>query len=71
VATRFVDDRGKEWEVWEVRARRLVADARPSPLPRGGREESWLYFESATQRRHLATYPVWWQALPEHELEAL
>ena len=72
MTTRFVDERGTEWEVWEVRARRLVADAPPPPphkAPQG--DESWLCFESATQRRYLSTYPSWWHALPEHELDGL
>ena len=69
MALRFVDDGGTEWEVWEVRERRVLADA---PLRRRGRgdqvDPSWLYFESATQRRRLARYPQWWHAMAPRAL---
>lgn len=73
MATRFVDERGTEWEVWEVGARLPLADA---PVPRWSRagkqrEQGWLCFESATQRRRLGRYPRWWEALPSSELAAL
>jgi hypothetical protein len=77
MALRFVDDRGTEWEVWEVGAYRPLADA---PLPRRARSQSgfggrgpgsWLCFESATQRRRLERYPEWWHALSPRDLAAL
>ena len=68
MATRFVDARGTEWEVWRVDARPTLADA----APRGARRDaSWLRFESATQRRRLAPYPAWWEALGNRELAEL
>ncbi|MBV9881275.1 MAG: hypothetical protein JO180_12300 [Gemmatirosa sp.] len=74
MATRFVDARGTEWEVWEVDARRLPADAAPPPTARWRDAAStggWLRFESATQRRRLDRYPAQWQALDAESLSAL
>ena len=68
MARRFVDARGTEWEVWKVEARPTLADS----APRGGRgAQAWLMFESATQRRRLARFPAWWEALGAAELETL
>jgi hypothetical protein len=67
-----VDDRGVEWEVWELASRFNLADAPPVRACAGiGGEASWLCFESATQRRRLARYPARWHAMLPHELEAL
>ena len=73
MAARLVDARGVEWEVWELAPRPLPADvasptAHEAMMHAGG---SWLCFESATQRRHLARYPARWHAMLPHELEAL
>ena len=68
---RVVDARGTEWEVWEEGVRPVLADG---PVPRGrGRaaSASRLCFESATQRRELARYPMDWGAIPEPALVAL
>ena len=70
MARRFVDARGTEWEVWEMGARPVLADAAPPKRrPKGG--QAWLCFESPTQRRRLARYPRSWQALSARELAAL
>lgn len=71
VPIRFVDDRGTEWEVWELAPRRVLGDAPPSRASEGYGATSWLCFESATQRRHLATYPARWPAMLPSELMAL
>ena len=71
MAVRLVDARGVEWEVWELAPRATPADLSSSHEATAGTGSSWLCFESATQRRHLGTYPAWWHALPSHELEAL
>jgi len=68
MATRFVDARGTEWEVWEASAPRRLADAGPV---RTTDRAPGLYFESATARRRLASYPQWWEALPSRDLAAL
>ena len=63
----FVDARGIEWEVWEIRPRTMPAD-----LAGGWNDWSgWLCFESATHRRHLSRYPAHWATLPPHALAAL
>lgn len=79
MARRFVDARGTEWEVWEVGARRTLADASPAGGQGwsggggggGAAGASSLRFESATQRRRLGRYPAWWEALSAPELSAL
>lgn len=74
MATRFVDARGTEWEVWEVGGQAVPADVSPARARASGRgmtPGAWLYFESATQRRRLARYPGWWQALGDQELAEL
>jgi hypothetical protein len=68
MATRFVDARGTEWEVWEASAPRRLADAGPV---RTNDRAPGLYFESATARRRLASYPQWWEALAPRDLAAL
>jgi hypothetical protein len=64
----FVDARGIEWEVWEIRPRPMPADARGAW---DGLDGGWLCFESATHRRHLSRYPARWATLPPHALAAL
>ena len=71
VPIRYVDPRGTEWEVWEVRVARELADAPPSRAAYYGGEVAWLCFASATQRRHLARYPAWWSALGAAQLDVL
>lgn len=75
MARRFVDARGTEWEVWEVGARRTLADAAPPKSPsravRTAGPSAWLRFESATGSRRLAPYPEYWEALSAAELSAL
>jgi hypothetical protein len=72
MARHFVDARGTEWEVWEVGARRTVADAPPPPRSRRHDADGpCLRFESATQRRCLAPYPARWEAFDPTELAAL
>ncbi|MDF1505329.1 hypothetical protein [Roseisolibacter sp. H3M3-2] len=63
----FVDARGIEWEVWEIRPRDVPADAPAA----GAVLTSWLCFESATHRRHLSRYPAHWETLAEASLAAL
>ena len=65
----FVDARGIEWEVWELRPRPLPADLSAGWDDFGG--SGWLCFESATHRRHLARYPAHWATLPQPALAAL
>ena len=71
MAVRLVDARGVEWEVWELAPRPTPADLSSSDDATIGGGGSWLCFESATQRRHLARYPARWHAMLPHELEAL
>jgi len=72
MARRFVDARGTEWEVWEVGARRTMADAPPPTRSRRNDADApCLRFESATQRRSLAPYPARWEAFDVTELAAL
>ena len=73
MATWFEDDRGVEWEVWEVRARQPLRGDAPPPrrARRADGAAAWLCFASATQRRRLERYPGWWQALPPAALAAL
>lgn len=66
----FTDERGIEWQVWEVGVRPLPADHAPAPVPAGA-SPRWLCFESATERRRLSQYPEQWHALPPAELAAL
>ena len=72
MATRFVDARGTEWEVWEVGARVPLADApvRRSRGGDGGTARS-LRFVSATQRRRLSPVPERWEALDVEALRLL
>ena len=63
-----VDDRGREWEVWEMGARVVEADR---PVSRRRPARPWLCFESSTQRRWLGRYPSYWHALAPPALIAL
>jgi len=68
---RFMDSKGREWEVWEVGVRELPADILARHHEVSGLPERWLCFESATDRRRLVTYPPRWHAMHARELEAL
>jgi hypothetical protein len=72
MGTWFVDERGREWAVWEANVRNGLADAQPKPAPRPGAADGpRLCFESATERRRLTVYPQWWQSLSPRELALL
>jgi len=62
---RIVDERGIEWEVWEVGARRPLADM---PAAAGDEPGATLLFESATERRHLPGSPSEWESLTTAQL---
>lgn len=66
----FIDEAGVTWRVWAVTPDQLQPrTAAEDYLGEFG--EGWLCFESETERRRLASYPVEWAALPEAELRAL
>lgn len=58
----FMDDRGRSWRVWEVR-------------PLSGTvllgAAGWLCFESAEERRRLASIPQGWEELEDEVLREL
>jgi hypothetical protein len=71
MATRFVDEGGTEWAVWEIIERRELADAPPTEETDDVEDATWLRFDSDTQRRRLTRYPGWWEAMGASELSAL
>lgn len=80
----FHDDRGREWEVWEVvptAVERRIAKApvRPAGVERRKVSETrvvvpdrlqkgWLAFQSGRERRRLAPIPADWQDMTATEL---
>ncbi|HVE79247.1 MAG TPA: hypothetical protein VNA89_10315 [Gemmatimonadaceae bacterium] len=63
----IVDDRGVQWKVWDV----VPAGMHPATAAElfvGDYQEGWLAFESATERRRLAQFPVDWEAMSRAEL---
>lgn len=60
----FRDERGREWQVWDVRP---TADIVIRPELRGG----WLAFESGDEKRRLAPVPDGWETASDAELLAL
>jgi hypothetical protein len=60
----FRDERGQEWQVWDVYP---TSDAAVKPELRGG----WLAFESHDEKRRLAPIPPGWETASEAELLAL
>ena len=69
---RFNDRDGREWEVWEVGVRPMLADRPPPSSAFHGRgPDRWLCFESGMERRRLLQYPARWASMSPPELEAL
>lgn len=69
----FRDRAGVEWRAWDITPERMhPATMREMFLGRHvDFQEGWIVFESATERRRLAPYPIHWADMSEDELEAL
>ncbi|MFN2567603.1 MAG: hypothetical protein ABR499_21625 [Gemmatimonadaceae bacterium] len=63
----FVDASGMAWRVWPVTPEALQPKTAAEDYL-GEYGEGWLCFESATERRRLARYPVEWEELSDAEL---
>lgn len=66
----FVDASGVSWRVWPVTPESLQPRTAAEDYL-GDYGEGWLCFESATERRRLARYPMDWEKLSEQELSSL
>jgi hypothetical protein len=66
----FVDASGVSWRVWPVTPESLQPRTAAEDYL-GDYGEGWLCFESATERRRLARYPMDWEKLPDQELSSL
>jgi len=69
----FRDHAGVEWKVWDITPDRMhPVTAREMFVGRYvDFQEGWLVFESDTERRRLAPYPMQWADFPVMELETL
>ncbi len=63
----FVDTNGVAWRVWPVTPEALQPKTAAEDYL-GDYGDGWLCFESATERRRLARYPMRWDELSEPEL---
>ncbi|MGQ0713120.1 MAG: hypothetical protein ACT4PJ_05240 [Gemmatimonadaceae bacterium] len=63
----FVDQKGRRWEVWEVRPG-ARGEARPV---RAELAAGWLAFESEEEKRRLAPIPSGWNELTPEALAEL
>ena len=72
VLVRFRDNRGSEWEAWEVGTPADASDEHEitGQYPKYPRS-SWLCFYSSKERRRLAEYPFKWYKLSVDRLTAL
>jgi hypothetical protein len=66
----FVDANGVTWRVWPVTPESLQPKTAAEDYL-GEYGDGWLCFESATERRRLARYPVRWDELSDSELATL
>jgi hypothetical protein len=66
----FVDASGVSWRVWPVTPESLQPRTAAEDYL-GDYGEGWLCFESATERRRLARYPMDWEKLSNQELSSL
>ena len=66
----FVDLNGVSWRVWPVTPESLQPKTAAEDYL-GEYGDGWLCFESATERRRLARYPVRWDELSDQELCSL
>jgi hypothetical protein len=68
VITRFVDSKGRDWVVREVKDPNL-AMIPPYLLTDPSFARGWLLFESSGEKRRLAPYPDDWTRLSVRQLE--
>ena len=66
----FVDSNGVAWRVWPVTPESLQPKTAAEDYL-GEYGDGWLCFESASERRRLARYPVRWDELSDQELGTL
>ena len=66
----FIDADGVTWRVWPVTPESLQPKTAAEDYL-GEYGDGWLCFESASERRRLARYPVRWDELSEAELRTL
>lgn len=68
VITRFVDSKGRDWSVREVKDPN-IAMIPPYLLTDPEFARGWLLFESSGEKRRLAPYPDDWRRLSVRQLE--
>ena len=66
----FIDATGVTWRVWPVTPESLQPKTAAEDYL-GEYGDGWLCFESPTERRRLARYPVRWDELTDAELGTL
>ena len=75
----FVGDDGQEWQVWDTRPTISSPNADESAPPKAGefprfskkREDGWLTFTAAVDRRRLSPIPEDWETADEASLRAM
>ena len=75
----FVGDDGQEWQVWDTRPSISSPNADESASPKAGefprfskkREDGWLTFTAAVDRRRLSPIPEDWETADEASLRAM
>ena len=66
----FRDSKGVSWKVWDVTPESIHPVTAAEEFLAEYRD-GWLCFESASERRRLARYPLRWDELSEGELRTL
>lgn len=66
----FVDIKGNKWKVWPVTPSSINPKTAAEDYL-GDYGDGWLVFESATERRRLASFPANWDSLSDNGLVQL